>query len=412
MSLVGAAQAANPYGDANTLPPKVPLGFLVQPAGVAPTATSMSFRPDGKKLYVATNAGFVIAFDVLLGGKALGLPSFYLSNLSSPLGVLATSNAVFVSVVQGGKGAVLRTRDLNGDGISDRSEVVIAGLPIGRHNTNALAIGPDGMLYIANGSSSDSGFRDEGGPPEQPPYSGSLLRVSPTATNLTPQPAMVVATGWRNPFGLAFVPLHHPRLQAGLAAVTMNGPDGDAYPQAGGGTITRPTGEDTLNLVNVSDGVVEHFGFPWCLYDRAKGGLNGFTQDSAEGACEPLPVKAGDGLLAPLVRARPVALFGTHVSANGLAFNPGGNFPAQYNGDLFVTEFGSNGVIPLIGHKIVRVHFGPGGAVESVQDFMSSALPLAIAFGPDGALWVGDFSGVLLRVSSIPTLSLTVRIGL
>ncbi len=59
---------------------------------------------------------------------------------------------------------------------------MISGLPNGRHNTNGLAIGADGMLYITNGNSTDSGFGEEGGAPEVQPYSGSVLRVDPTAT--------------------------------------------------------------------------------------------------------------------------------------------------------------------------------------------------------------------------------------
>jgi glucose/arabinose dehydrogenase len=385
------------FGSANTLPPTVPRGFLIQPAGVAPLATSLSFAPDGKTLYAVSNAGRVLRFPVI-GGKALGPPFVYATNLDSPLGLLATQHGVFVSaVLADGKGGVLRLTDQDGNGNAEHSEVVVSGLPIGRHNTNGMAIGPDGMLYIANGNSTDSGFGADGGPPEAPPYSGSLLRVSPTATGLKPQPSMVVATGWRNIFDIAFVPPGHPSLPAGLAAVPMNGPDGVTY-----NGIARPTGEDTLSLFSVTDGLIEHFGFPWCLYDRAKGGLAGFTQDPAQGLCDPLPTKASTGLPAQVVKARPVALFGTHVSANCLDFNLGGNFPAAMKGDLFVTEFGSNGGVPLIGHKVVRVHFGANGQVASVTDFMTDATPLGLTFGPDGSLWVADLAGTIYRISALP----------
>lgn len=157
-----------------------------------------------------------------------------------------------------------------------------------------------------------------------------------------------------------------------------------------------------MSLLNVS-GAVEHFGFPWCLYDCANGGLAGFIQDPLEGNCTPLPAAASSGLAAPVQQAFPIALFGGHVSSNGLEFNPGSNFPAEYHGDLFVTEFGNNpGGAVLSGHKIVRVRFGPAGEVLAIEDFMSTPVPLDLTFAPDGALWIADFSGLILRVSALP----------
>ncbi|MGH7803517.1 MAG: PQQ-dependent sugar dehydrogenase, partial [Candidatus Binatia bacterium] len=387
------------FGAADTLPPAVPVGFLVLPAGVSITPTSISFSPDGGTLYAASLTGFVFSHAVI-AGALLGPPIPFLSGLSQPLGVLATEHGVFVSVARSGRGAVLRARDTNGDGIADVTDVVLSDLPIGRHNTNGLAIGPDGMLYVSNGNSNDSGFRAEGGPPHEPPFSGSLLRVDPTASNLEPDPEMVVGTGWRNNYDVAFVPEGHPSLPAGLAAVTMNGPDGMSYGQPGGGSKARPTGEDTLSFLDVTDDVVEHFGFPWCLYDRSDGGLAGFTQDPEEGDCADLPAAAFAGFpIGPLgdgpqiVVAKPATLFGTHVSADGLAFNSGGSFPAEMNGDLFVAEFGNYpGPAVIVGHKVVRVRFGEAGEIAAVDDFLSAVLPVDLSFAPDGSLWVAELS--------------------
>lgn len=388
------------FGNAATIPPTVPVGFAVTPAGVSLTATSLSFSPDGNTLYVATFPGFVFAMPVA-GGLIAGPPLPFLTGLSMPLGVLATDDAVFVSVVQDGAGAVLRSRDTNGDFMADVTETVLSGLPIGRHNTNGLSMGPDGMLYVVQGNSSDSGFRDEGGSPDIPPFSGSLLRLDPAGTDLLPDASMVVATGWRNPFDVTFVPDGHPSLPSGMAAVTMNGPDGESYTQPDGSSIQRPVGEDTLSLFSITDGTVEHFGFPWCLYDRNNNGLAGFAQDLEEGNCHPLTSEAFAALPGSAEQAFPAALFGAHVSSNGLAFNPGGNFPAEYDGDLFVTEFGSNPGGDTAGHKVVRVRFDDSGNVMAVEDFLSSPAPLDLTFGPDGALWIADFSGLLLRVSAL-----------
>lgn len=386
-------------GSAETLPPTVPVGFVVTVAGVSLTATSLAFAPDGSTLYV-TAASRVLRYPVL-GGVIAGPPAVFVDGLNQPLGVLASDDAVFVADsvpgVPRSTGVVYRLRDTNGDGRSDVTETLIAGLPNGRHNTNGMALGPDGMLYITNGNATDSGFGAEGGQPEVRPYSGSVLRVDPAATGLTPSPGMVVATGFRNIYDIAFVPPGHPAATPGTAkaVVTMNGPDGLTYDG-----VARPRGEDTLNVFDTADGAVEHFGFPWCLYDRAIGGRAGFAQDPAQGACDPLPAAAFEGLSAA-VQAKPSALFGMHVSANGVAFDPGTNFPADATGDLYVAEFGNFFGTTPAGHKVVRVRFAADGTVASVDDFMTGVLPLDLTFAPDGALWVADYTGLIFRVANL-----------
>jgi len=398
---------AGPFGPGNTIPPSVPVGFAVTVAGVSPTATSLAFSPDGRALYVAAGeVGRVLRYRVI-GGVLAGPPTVFLDGLTQPLGVLATATAVYVSDAVSSstaiKGIVYRAQDRNGDGKADTRQVVIKNLPNGRHNTNGMAIGPDGMLYVTNGSSTDSGFGAEGGPAEVPPYTGSVLRVPPTASNLVPSPEMVVATGLRNIYDIAFFPAGHPAARPGTvrAVVSMNGPDGMVY-----NGRPRPAGEDTLDEFDTADGVVDHFGFPWCLYSRARGGLAGFTQDASRGSCATLPAAAFTGLVGPAARSRPSALFGLHVSADGIAFNPNKNFPKTYDGDLFVAEFGNFYGNTPSGHKVVRVHYGSTGAVASVTNFMSGVLPLDLTFAPDGALWIADLSGVILRVASLVPRSL------
>jgi glucose/arabinose dehydrogenase len=394
-----------PYGTAATLPPSVPAGYAVTVGAAAAAPTALAFSPGGDTLYVTSLAGQVHAYPVV-DGLVAGAPAVFLDGLVQPLGVIAADldgdgvDEVFVSdkefnpATNRDDGKVLRARDTDGDGAADVVQPVVTGLPNGRHNTNGMALGPlDGLLYVANGNSTDSGFGNEGGHPEVRPYSGSLLRVDPTATGLTPAGAEVVGTGWRNIYDVAFAPAGtplNPDGSAQVAAVPMNGPDGQTY-----GGVTRPRGEDTLSILDVG-GPVEHFGFPWCLFDRDRGGLDGFTQDPGQGSCDALPAAAFAGLPAGgVVQATPSALFGMHVSADGAAFDPA-------TGDLFVAEWGNLFGDEAAGHKVVRVRFAPDGSVRSVTDFMTGVVPIDLTFAPDGSLWVADMGGAVHRVSALP----------
>jgi hypothetical protein len=358
----------------------------------------LSFGPNGKALFVANALSSVFVLPVIDHGLAVGPPRPFIRHLDQPLGVLATSQGVFVSShmsTDTPQGEVLRAVDRNGDSTVDSLTPVLTNLPIGAHATNGLALGHDGMLYVANGSANYTGFGTEGGRAETPPYSGSILRVRPDATGVKPTPSMVVATGFRNPYDLAFFPQHHPAAKPGqdLAAVSMNGPDGGTYDGH-----YRPVGEDTLSIFDAATPAVEHFGFPYCLYERARGGLGGFAQALEQGPCNPLPAKAYAGLPGPYVQAKPSVLFGDHVSSDGLAFNPGRNFPAAYDNDLFVAEWGAAG---NAGHKVVRVHYDNNGRIASVTDFLTGVLPLDLTFAPDGSLYVADMAGPIYRIAAI-----------
>jgi hypothetical protein len=39
--------------------------------------------------------------------------------------------------------------------------------------------------------------------------------------------------------------------------------------------------------------------------------------------------------------------------------------------------------------------------VTAVQDFMTGILPLDLTFGPDGAMWVADTTGLVLRIAGL-----------
>jgi glucose/arabinose dehydrogenase len=235
-------------------------------------------------------------------------------------------------------------------------QIVIDGLPNGRHNTNGMAI-KDGRLYITNGNSTDDGVA--GGEPEVPPYSGSLLSVPVDGRNLGPGDAIVEATGMRNVYDVAFRP------GTSEAWTTMNGPD-----------ALEPFGEDLLMKTDVA-GPETDFGFPECIYRAGPGG--------------PTDPEAGDNPVVPGTcgaHDAPEVTMGLHVSADGLAFGPEGS---PWDGDLFVAEFGNFFGAPA-GRKIVRVPIDAAGVAGAPVDVFVGGGPLDVAFGPGGNLYIADFA--------------------
>jgi glucose/arabinose dehydrogenase len=378
-------------------------GFVVTPYSVTQGApSSLSFGLDttdgkGKRLYVADYVGGrVLAIDDL--GGVGGEPVVFAEGFSSPLGVLGTGDGtVYVADAESARegpfgfrpyGRVWRVRDTDGDGVGDKKQVVVKDLPNGRHNTNGMAIGPDGKLYIANGNATDDGI--EGGEAEVVPWSGSVIRISRNATNVSladlPKSALV-AHGWRNVYDVAFSPV-----DPSLLFVPMNGTD-DARKGSTGENPVDPGLEDSDDLLyatDVRDGDVDDFGFPSCLYNEAeKGNLKPYTTPNGE-------VRKDFGKC-PKSVLRPVSSFGLHVSADGLAFQTTGRWGKDYRNDLFVAEWGSL-FGPPTGHQITRVELDKSGRrVVAQHQFLELDLPIDVAFN-GGAMYVADFSGTIFKV--------------
>jgi glucose/arabinose dehydrogenase len=396
--LTGAALAGPP----RTAAPEP--GFVVTPyAATQGTPTSLAFGPDTRegatdgavRLYVTEGtAGTLLAID------GAGQISTFAEGFRSPLGVLAAANGdVYVADAESARtgpfgtrpyGRVWRVRDTDGDGVADKQKVVLKDLPNGRHNTNGMAFGPDGLLYVTNGNSTDDGV--EGGEAEVDPWSGSVVRVNPKAKNLSvvdlPRKALV-AHGWRNVYDLAFSPFDGSKL-----FVPMNGAD-DARKGSTGENPADPAIEDSDDLLfvtDVDDRRVDDFGFPSCFYNETdQGDLTPYNNPNPDvidlyGKCPKRTVP------------RPLSSFGLHPSANGLAFQTTDAWGEAYTNDLFVAEWGSLFGEPS-GHKIVRVELNAKGTkVVAHTDFLEMDLPLDLTFDAAGAMYVADYSGTIFKI--------------
>lgn len=380
-------------------------GFVVTPYATGiPSPTSLEFGPDGD-LYVASVTGTVFRFDDIGAPvPAPGQPAQVVTGLQYSLGLdFGPDGSLYVTAVDPDADNAEREWSMVGRvrfdalGVAQPLEKLLVDIPNGLSFTNSVAFGPDGKLYLTNGSSTDDGYA--GGPPEVPNLTGAVLRFDPDDVGDAPlsalayrgsgaaaeDPVDVVARGLRNSYDLAF---------AGEDLyLTMNGPDAQ-----------EPYGDDLLLRIDdardasLAQGSVADFRFPGCLYTHDDRGFP--VAHPATTPSVPEELRNCDGAIPP------IASFGLHPSANGLAIAPEGF--GQFAGDVFAAEWGS--FQGYDGHKIVRVGLEEDGSASvtpegnaDVEDFLAAVAPMDVTFH-QGAMYVADFgSNSILRVAPLPT---------
>ena len=323
-------------------------GDVTAPPGVKVTVwatglsnpTALAFGPDGR-LYLAELGGQVLALTAPDPNNGATTRVTFASGLDSPLGLAFYKTDLYV----GRRAGVTRLTDTNGDGLADQTTVVLNGLPALRHQTDGVALGPDGRLYIGQGTTSDRG---ETGLVN---LEGSILVAERDGSGLR-----VFASGTRNPYGIAFLP------GTGTLFAVDNGRD---VPASGV--------PDELNQIR--DG--GRYGWPDCW------GANGGDHCT--------------GTLAPVVELP------AHAAAGGLAFYSGNIFP-EWQNNAFVAFYGANSGDPSIGRNVERIELtqDSAGAWHGTQHVFASGFdrPLAVTAGPDGGLYVADFgTGIIYRFS-------------
>jgi glucose/arabinose dehydrogenase len=411
----------------------VPAGFGASVFAATPGGlpTSIAFGPDGR-LYTTVvdpsfTSGSVQAVQDLGGVGAR--PQTAATGFTTPLGVaFAPDGTMFVSDTNDNRGRVVARTDKDKDGVYETERVLLKNIPNGQHQTNNMRVGPDGLLYVANGSATDDGL--ECGPepanplvcpaPEVLPWSGSILKVDPSWNGVDllrdvdvtgPKQEgrlhaddVLAARGLRNSYDLDFWPGDRSQMYT-----WMNGSD-------------DPASSEPLYRTDVSDGVVADMGFPSCLYDPHP---NPFPEPvlGHDHPGNPEPENNSDQRVLDAFGAcrkgaitRPIA-FTTegHEGTTGMVFERNSRFPARFDGDLFVAQYGGwwnvNGG-QITGRKILHVDIDGVGEVTDSREFMTSPMPMDVEFGPDGALYVADLTGVVYRVVHVADApdSVTVRI--
>lgn len=272
------------------------------PVGAYAGPTAMAFDARGR-LFIGTYSGkILILLDTNDDGRADEIRTFA-SGIPIPLGLTFRANGdLYITSNQlpqfGGQGRIMRLRDTNGDDIADEETIIIDDLPSqGDHQTNRLRFGPDGLLYFGQGSATDNGTPKPGRPAEAP-LNSTMLRANVDAANPTVE---VVATGLRNPFGMAFHPVN-----------------GELFATDGG------SGEICQSLNCPPEDVSPMEEINWVV----QGGNYGFPQ------CEGTP----DGRFGCANVRPPVQQFGQHLTPTSLTFYTGPQAGEELH-QLFVTLY-------------------------------------------------------------------------
>lgn len=322
---------------------ELPPGFSLIKFADLYRPTAFAFDPQGRMFVTSQDGNVYILHDDNKDGRADSRATFS-TGYYFPVGVAIdpSSGDIYVSY----SSAITILKDTNGDERADQERMLVNDLPTGRHQNDTLKFGPDGKLYVGVGSTCDAC--------EDPdPRSASILRFD-VATGQSE----IFATGMRNPYDLAFQP------GTGELFATENGRDdlGMDVPF-----------EELNHIVQGGD-----YGYPNC-----------WNEQDAAGCENTIPA---------------VAFFEPHSSADGLDFYDGDTFPADYRGNAFVSIFGS-WLKPNVQTGVQRVVLTKNGETYHGEtswflQMPEGSMPLPVLFGPDDALYVGDYiNDAIYRIS-------------
>ena len=343
----------------------MPAGFRVELwAEGLELPTSMSFSPDGT-LYVAEQHTGEIR--LVREGVVLDEPRIKIAEKEELQGLnpgmagerglvglalhpdFAKNGLVFAYATLGsspeggvGSNAIFRIR-LVDDTVLDVTKVLefAEASPTNSHNGGAMAFGPDGALYLGIG---DGNIQPDAESPAQDPSDprGKILRITLDAAGDVTE-WNVYATGFRNPFGLAFNPLSK------QLVATDNG----------------PIGKDELNIVRKGG----NYGWPFVLG------------------------KAGDPDFID-----PIIVWDPSIVPTGMTFYQGGRLPFLTN-DLLMCQFAPNWSLHWIRFSLAGQNIGqPLFDKELAHTCVSS-----IAVGPDGLIYTAAHGvGLIYRIAPEP----------
>jgi len=342
---------------------KTPPGFKVTVfASGLKNVRVLAVAPNGDVYASRRDQGDVVLLrDADGDGRADGPPAI-VANRPHAHGLALHDKRLYLVTVK-----ELYVADIKADGTLGPLTLLTKDLPdAGQHANRTLAFGPDGMLYVSVGSTCNACNEDNA-------ESATILRMTPDGKQRT-----IVASGLRNTIGFAW----HP--ETGELWGMDNGIDflGDEV---------QP---EELNRIEAGHA----YGWP---HVWGEGGLNPQSTPPGE-----ITKEQWRALSTPMTLG-----YVAHAAPMQMVFYPaGGNFPAEYRNDAFVTMRGSWNRNPASGYEIVRIRF-QDGQPKAFEPFVTGFLadggtthfarPMGLAVARDGALLMGDdANGVIYRIAA------------
>lgn len=353
--------------------PKVPPGFVVNELAVGLTNPRIvQVAPNGDIFVVESNAGRVLVLRDTNGDGKSDNKSIYAEGLTRPFGLafFPSGSSSPTHVYIGNTDSVLRFPYTPGDLVAaGPSETLVSNIPSGQeqvggggHWTRGLAFSKDNQrMFVSVGSRSN--VSDDSSEVRR----ADILAFTPDGKN-----EVIYAFGIRNPVGLAVEP------STGALWTAVNERD--------------ELGDDLVPdyVTSVKEG--GFYGWPWYYI--------GQHQDPRHSDKHP-DLRAKSIVPDVLVQA--------HSAMLGLCFYKGKQFPADYDGHLFVASHGSWNRAKRTGYKVVRIPMKDGKAAGYYEDFLVGFVtsdasvwgrPVDVAVAADGALLVtDDLSGTIWRVA-------------
>jgi len=364
----------------------VPTGFADEPvAGGMNAPSSLAFLPDGRALVIELNQARILMIRNGVVSALVTVPSVRTGGERGLLGIAidpswpsrpyvyvhSTWNQAFEIRVS----RFTVTGDLDGTGngalaISAASRYeVLTGLPddAGNHNGGTLRFGPDGMLYVSLG---EDGSACEA--QDLAALQGKILRLDVSALPAGPggPPSRASLAPADNPF------IGAPGDEKLVWAYGLRNPFRFSIDPIGGTLYIGDVGQSTWEEVDEVAGGGSNLGWPWFEGADSYGSCNG----SPGATLPPIHVYDHD-------RVGQEAIIGGPLYRRGFGGGPP-RFPAEYEGDLFFSEYYHGELVRLHQNAGTWAVAAPSPGQQNASDWGTGfAFVSDYQVAGDGSIW-------------------------